>query len=96
MRSTLLTALTALLIVAPAADAATTSQANAKARKAADAYTDKNYGISGGTAAWTAKCGKTSGAWKCTLRFNGGQCSGSLKLSANLSKSYAIKIACGE
>jgi len=96
MRSTLLAVLAAALVFVPAADAATRSQANAKARKAADAYTDKNYGISGGASFWTANCRRSSGAWKCSLGTTSGQCSGSLKLSSNLSKTYAVKIGCGE
>lgn len=96
MRSALLAGIAAALTFVPAATAATKSQANAKARKAADAYTDKNYGISGGASFWTATCRTSGSAWTCSLGTTSGQCSGSLKLSSNLSKTYAVKIGCGE
>lgn len=82
--------------VVSVADAATTGQANAKARKAADSYTKRSFGISGGPSLWRAGCRRSAGGWRCSVRMNGGQCVGSLKLSSGLAKVYAVRISCGE
>lgn len=89
-------AFVSLLAVAPVAHGASTKQANSKARKAADAYTDKSFGIGGGASSWTASCRRSGKAWKCSVRMTSGQCAGSLKLSRNLSKTYSVRIGCGE
>jgi len=91
----LVASLTAMVAV-PTAEAATLSQANGKARKAAVAYTQKYYGTQWREFDWSARCRRSSSAWKCSLKTDNGQCSGSLKLSKNLSKTYAVRIGCGE
>lgn len=96
VRVVLIVVVAALFGAVSVADAATAKQANAKARRAADAYTKKSFGISGGASLWRARCRMSGGAWRCSVVMNGGQCSGSLKLSRGLARVYAVRIGCGE
>lgn len=75
------------------ASAATRGQANAKARAAADHYTSSRMGIGGGP--WSASCSRRSSHWNCRVSMNGGECTGTLKLSYRL-LAYAYDIGCME
>lgn len=79
--------------------AASKSQAQKRARAKANAYIER-FGISGRERDWTASCSKSGSAtWNCRVSFNGGQCSGSVKLRETAGgklKTARIDIACGE
>lgn len=81
--------------------AATRQQAQVKARMAANHYTNGHYGIgfatSGGWQHWSATCTRraATGGWSCSVRMEGGQCHGTLKLSRAL-RPFAHRIGCLE
>ena len=90
-------------IVVPVAPsfAATRQQAQVKARMAANRYTNGHFGIgfatSDGWRHWSATCARrpATGGWSCSVRMEGGQCHGTLKLSRAL-KPFAHRIGCLE
>jgi hypothetical protein len=87
------------LVATPAAQAATRESAQVAARKSANAYTNRHYGIgfagSRGWRHWHAGCTRSRPGWVCTVTMNGGQCMGSVELTAGL-RGYAHRISCGE
>jgi hypothetical protein len=93
-------ALAVTLGAAVPATANTRTGANRAARSAANHYTDTRFGISGRPRDWNAACLRTfGGRWVCAVVFNGGQCSGSLRLRdrpAGRFRSYAFRIGCLE
>ena len=92
----LLTFMLMLVVASPAFGSATRSQANLRARRAADSYTNRNFGIGGlGFRDWRAGCTRLTYGWACVVNMNGGQCTGTLKLTGAL-RPYAYKIGCGE
>jgi hypothetical protein len=90
----------AVLLAAAPAPASPRSDAQRAARSAANRYTGNHFGISGRPSDWRAACLPTFGSrWLCAVVFNGGQCSGSLRLrkrSSDRFRASAIKIGCGE
>jgi hypothetical protein len=96
-RLTALCILPVALAMPAIATAATRAQANAKARRAANHYTTTHYGIGGPAdgSIWTARCRPSGRSWRCSVRMDGGQCTGSLRLSYRL-RPYGHRIGCGE
>jgi hypothetical protein len=88
-------------IVTPVANAATRQQAQTKARQAANHYTNSHFGIgfaaADGWRHWSASCTRrsSSAGWSCSVRMEGGQCHGTLKLSRAL-RPFAHRIGCLE
>ena len=82
-----------------AAAAASSTQARDAARKSANAWTAKHYGIGfsmrGGWRMWQASCQQAGGGWSCAVRMSNGQCAGTVHLTARL-RGYRYRIACGE
>jgi hypothetical protein len=82
------------------ATASTRAGATRAARSSANHYTDTHFGISGRPRDWNAACLRTfGGRWVCAVVFNGGQCSGSLRLRdrpQSRFRSYAFRIGCLE
>jgi hypothetical protein len=78
----------------------TRAGATRAARSSANHYTDTHFGISGRPRDWNAACLRTfGGRWVCAVVFNGGQCSGSLRLRDRPHSrfhSYAFRIGCLE
>jgi hypothetical protein len=92
--------LACMALPASAADAATRQQAQTKARQAANHYTNAHFGIGFATGDgwrhWSATCTRRpGGGWRCSVSMQGGQCAGTLKLSAAL-RPFAHRIACSE
>src|SRR3954471_5733905 len=90
----------AVLTTTSAAAATTRGAAETKARKAANHYTNSHYGIgfaeSDGWKMWHATCrSRSPSGWTCKVSMNGGQCSGSVKLTRTLIP-FAHRIGCGE
>jgi hypothetical protein len=89
----------ALCAAAPAA-ANTRAGAMRAARTSANHHTESQFGISGRPRDWNAACLRTfGGRWVCAVVFNGGQCSGSLRLKdrpRNRFRAHAFRIGCGE
>lgn len=96
---TLLAIVAFLVILVPSAHATSRTDAQRAARRSANAWTNHHYGIGfstpGGWRMWSARCGRAGGGWACTVRMNGGQCVGTLRLTAGL-HDYAHRIGCGE
>jgi hypothetical protein len=82
------------------AQASPRTDAQRAARSAANRYTGNHFGISGRAGDWKAACLPTVRTrWICAVVFNGGQCSGSLRLkkrSDGRFRSNSIRISCGE
>ena len=99
--SALLAVVATAAIVTPVANAATRQQAQTKARQAANYYTNSHFGIgfaaADGWRHWSASCTRrsSSASWNCSVRMEGGQCHGTLKLSRAL-RPFAHRIACLE
>ena len=97
----LLTVVATAAIVTPVANAATRQQAQTKARQAANHYTNSHFGIGfaadDGWRHWSASCTRRSSSanWSCSVRMEGGQCHGTLKLSRAL-RPFAHRIGCLE
>jgi hypothetical protein len=89
-----------LMLAATPAPASPRSDAQRAARSAANRYTGNHFGISGRPSDWKAACLPTFGSrWMCAVVFNGGQCSGSLRLRKQPGgrfRANAIRIGCGE
>ena len=82
------------VFVAPAV-AASQRSAEAKARKAADRYTNTHFGIGGGGASlWSARCSRAKSGWRCSVRMDS-QCKGTLRLTSGLT-AYGYSIGCIE
>ena len=85
-----------MLVMVSSAMAASRSQAQTKARQAANHYTNGHYGIGAASwRSWSASCHRFGTGWKCSVRLSGGQCSGTLKLSRGLNP-YGHAIGCME
>jgi hypothetical protein len=90
----------ASLATTASAVAATERQADTKARRAANHYTNTYYGIGfsgpGGWRYWASSCrARWDGGWRCRVTMNGRQCVGTLKLT-ELLRPYAYRIGCGD
>jgi hypothetical protein len=100
------TRLVAAVVLAFALGAAAPATANTRAgamraaRTSANHHTESQFRISGGARDWNAACLRTfGGRWVCAVVFNGGQCSGSLRLKdrpRNRFRAHAFQIGCGE
>jgi len=90
----------ACAVFAPSAHAAAPQKVRDAARKSANAWTLHRYGIGfrtrGGWKMWSARCRTASGGgWSCSLSMGGGQCFGTVQLTAGL-RGYGHRISCGE
>jgi hypothetical protein len=94
-RVVLLLVLAALALPA-AASAATRSEANAQAKRAANRYTNTQFGIRGATRDWKASCHGFSTHWLCAVSFNAGECRGFLRLRNATLRPYGYRIGCVE
>jgi hypothetical protein len=99
-RTLVAVAVTVAFCAAAPATANTRAGATRAARTAANHHTDTQFGISGRPRDWKAACLRTSGGrWICAVVFNGGQCSGSLRLKDrphDRFRASAFRIGCGE
>jgi hypothetical protein len=93
-------AVTVAFGAAAPATANTRAGATRAARTAANHHTETQFGISGRSRDWKAACLRTfGGRWICAVVFNGGQCSGSLRLRdrpRDRFRASAFRIGCGE
>lgn len=90
--------LAAVGIVPTSACAATTAQANAKARAVAARYVT-TMGIHYTAPMWSTACALRTSSWFCRVGTDGvdaGQCFGSLRLSRQRLGPYSIRIGCAE
>lgn len=96
-RPAALVALTVLsaVVFAPAANAATRTQAQQAARRSADAYTNHRMGIGGRASLWRASCRHAGSGWLCKVNMNNGQCVGTVQLTGGL-RGYGHRIGCME
>jgi len=90
----------AAAVFAPSAQAAAPQKVRDAARKSANAWTLHRYGIGfntrGGWKMWSARCRSAAGGgWSCSLSMGGGQCFGTVQLTAGL-RGYGHRIGCGE
>ncbi len=83
--------------VASTAQALTRGKAGAVARRAADRYTDRHFGVSGGAALWRARCTRIAGGWRCRMTFNGSECTGQVLVSNRSGRAYRVRrMGCSE
>ena len=89
-------ALLCALALTSAAQAASVSQARAKAQQVAARQVER-YGITFPPSAWAASCSRRSaGGFSCRVRTTtSSQCAGTLRLSGRL-RSFAVRIGCAE
>ena len=94
-RIVLVVAVAAFLIAAATASSSVSQkQAENAATKAAIHYVHR-FGIYFQPDAVHSGCGKRAGGWRCFVRMNGKECSGTLRLRPNL-HAYRYRISCGE
>jgi hypothetical protein len=70
------------------------------AKREADRYVERRYGIDD-LSAWRARCHdirpeREFGTFSCRVRFNDGQCAGRLRLSERTLRGHRFRIGCGE
>lgn len=86
--------------VASAAVTETRGRVQIKARKAANSYTNRRYGIgfpgANGWRHWSATCQAAGGRWHCSVRMHGGQCAGTVQILHDTLKTFARDISCSE